>query len=252
MSGQLGPLKLREFDTALSTRLVSAHRTRRLRPGPEGGPKMRCKPKLAAAIAAVLTMAIAPAAPAAVVSDSFTGTNGTLLESHVGETGGSWTFHPNYPADLTLLNGRVWGPEWGLYFPSGTPATNEYDVSVDLTVMSNSGAIGVVGRSLTSGGDSLYMARYNAATAEWQLVKCTSTICANLATFPQTLALGSTYHLKLEIRDAAKKLYVDNVLRASSTDNTITQVGKPGIRSGPGVTTSTTGYQHDNFTVDNP
>ena len=213
---------------------------------------MGCKRTLAATIAAVLTMVFATTAQAAVVSDTFTGTNGTLLENHVGETGAAWTFHPNYPADLTLLNGRVWGPEWGLYFPSGTPPTNEYDVSVDVTVMSNAGAIGVVGRSLTSGADSLYMARYNAATAQWELVKCISTGCSNLATFPQTLALGATYNLKLEIRNAAKKLYVDGVVRASSTDNAITQVGKPGIRSGPGVTTSTTGYHLDNFTVNNP
>ena len=151
---------------------------------------MDCKGKLAAAIAAVVTLALAPAAHAAVVSDSFTGTNGTLLENHVGETGASWTFHPNYPADLKLQNGRVWGPEWGLYFPSGIPATNEYDVSADFTVMSNAGAIGLVGRSLTSGSDSLYMGRYNAATAQWELVKCISTGCANLATFPQTLAIG--------------------------------------------------------------
>ena len=213
---------------------------------------MRFKGTIAAVTAAVLMMAFASAAHAAVVSDSFTGTNGTLLENHVGETGATWTFHPNYPADLKLLNGRVWGPEWGLYFPSGIPATNEYDVAADFTVMSNAGAIGLVGRSLTSGADSLYMGRYNAGTAQWELVKCVSAGCSNLATFPQTLAIGSTYAVKLEIRNAAKKLYVDGVLRASSTDNTITQVGRAGIRSGPGVTTSTGGYHLDNFTVNPP
>src|SRR3954471_23655838 len=144
---------------------------------------MRFKGRITAALAAVVVMAFATAASAAVVTDTFTGTNGTLLENHVGETGATWTFHPNYPADLTLQNGRVWGPEWGLYFASGIPPTNEYDVSADLTVMSNSGAIGVVGRSLTTGSDSLYMARYNAATSEWQLVKCVAapTGCVNLA-----------------------------------------------------------------------
>jgi hypothetical protein len=213
---------------------------------------MRCKGKLAAAIAVVLTMAFASAARAAVVTDSFTGTNGTLLENHTGETGAAWTYHPNYPADLTLLNGRVWGPEWGLYFASGVPPTNEYDVSADLTVLSNSGAIGVVGRSLTTGADSLYMGRYNATNARWELVICQSTGCQNLDQSPQTLAIGATYALKLEIRNASKRLYVDGMLRASSTDNTIAQVGRAGIRSGPGVTTSTTGYHLDNFSVTVP
>ena len=214
---------------------------------------MRSTSRIVAVLAAVIAMAFgASAAQAAVVTDSFTGTNGTLLENHVGETGASWIFHPAYPADLTLLNGRVWGPEWGLYLASGIPPTNEYDVSVDLTVMSNSGAIGVVGRSLTSGSDSLYMARYNMAGTRWELVKCISTGCTNLATATETLVIGSTYNLKLEIRNAAKKLYVNGVERASSTDNAITQVGRAGIRSGPGVTTSTTGYHLDNFSVTVP
>src|SRR3954471_15254020 len=138
---------------------------------------MRFKGRITAALAAVVVMAFATAASAAVVTDTFTGTNGTLLENHVGETGATWTFHPNYPADLKLQNGRVWGPEWGLYFASGIPATNEYDVSADLTVMSNVGAIGVVGRSLTSGSDSLYMARYNATGARWELVICQTAGC---------------------------------------------------------------------------
>src|SRR3954468_6716643 len=150
---------------------------------------MRFKGRIAAALAAFGVMALATGAHAAVVTDSFTGTNGTLLQNHVGETGASWISHPAYPAALTLLNGRVWGPEWGLYLASGIPPTNEYDVSVDLTVLSNSGAIGVVGRSLTSGSDSLYMARYNAATARWELVKCDSTGCFTLDFSAETLVL---------------------------------------------------------------
>lgn len=213
---------------------------------------MRGKATLATAVAFVVTFAIASAAPAAVVTDSFTGTSGTLLENHVGEVGASWTWHSNYPADLKLQDGRVWGPEWGLYFASGIPATNEYDVRADVHVKSNAGAIGVVARSLTSGSDSLYMARYNAAFSRWELVKCISTGCTNLATYSQTLTVGSTYALKLEVRNATKKLFVDGVERASSTDNTITQVGRAGIRSGPGVTTATTGYHLDNFSVDPP
>ena len=206
---------------------------------------------LLAALVAAFTLAIVPAANAAVVTDTFTGANGTLLENHVGEVGASWTWHPNYAADLKIQNNRVWGPEWGLYFASGIPSTAEYDVTADLTVLSNAGAIGVVARASTSGTDALYMARYNATGASWELVKCT-TSCTVLGSFAQTLAIGSTYALKLEVRNAAKKLYVNGVERASSTDNTITQVGRAGIRSGPGVTTATTGYHLDNFNVNPP
>src|SRR5919205_3815023 len=103
--------------------------------------------RLAVAIAAAVMLAMAngTASAAPVVNDTFTGTDGTLLQNHVGETGATWTKHPNYPADMTLLSGKVYGPQWGLYYASGVPATNEYDVSADLTVSSNSGATGVVG-----------------------------------------------------------------------------------------------------------
>ena len=197
------------------------------------------------------TLSIAPAAHAAVVTDTFTGADGTALEDHVGEVGASWTWHANYPAYLRLQSGRVWGPEWGLYFASGIPSTAEYDVTTDLHVKSNSGAIGVVARSSTSGTDSLYMGRYNAAGARWELVKCT-TSCTVLDSFAQTLVIGATYAIKLEVRNASKKLYVGGVERASSTDNTITQIGRAGIRSGPGLASATTGYHLDNFNVNPP
>ena len=213
---------------------------------------MRCKATLLAAVTAAVVLVSASAAQAAVVTDTFTGTNGTLLESHTGEVGATWGWHPNYAADLKLQNNKVWGPEWGLYFASGIPSTNEYDVTADLTVMSNAGAIGVTGRTSTSGSDDLYMARYNAGSVRWELVKCGGGACTNLGFFNQTLAIGSTYAVKLEIRNAAKKLFVDGVERVSSTDNTITQVGRAGIRTGPGVTTASTGYHLDNFNVNPP
>jgi hypothetical protein len=206
---------------------------------------------LAAVFAVAALLALAPAAGAAVVTDSFTGTDGTLLQGHVGETGATWTKHPNYPADLTLLTNRVWGPQWGMYLASGIPSGAEYDVSATLTVKSNAGAIGVVGRAAASGTDSLYLARYNAATGAWELVSCTSA-CTVLSSFAQTLTVGQTYALKLEIRNAQKKLYVDGVQRASSIDNGITAVGRAGIRQGPADSTTTTGYHLDNFSVDMP
>lgn len=206
---------------------------------------------IAAAIAAAVVALAAPAAQGAVVTETFTGTDGTALEDHVGEVGATWTWHPNYPAYVRLQSGRGWGPEWGLYFASGIPATAEYDVTADIHVKSNTGAMGIVARASTSGTDNLYMARYNAATTRWELVKCSGS-CTVLASYSQTLTVGTTYALKLEVRNGTKKLFVNGVERASSTDNTITQVGRAGIRTGPGTgPTSTAGYHIDNFVVEN-
>jgi parallel beta-helix repeat protein len=206
---------------------------------------------LAATIAVAAALVIAPAAAgAAVVTDTFTGADGTLLQNHTGETGATWTKGPAaYPADLTILANRVWGPGWALYYASGTPSGNEYDVSAELTVKSNVGATGVVARAATP--DSFYMARYNAATGSWELATCTPN-CAILGSYAQTLTVGQTYALRLEVRNAQKRLFVDGVQRASTIDDTITRVGLTGIRQGPGDASATTGYHVDNFSVTMP
>ena len=208
---------------------------------------------LVAVIAAAASLAMAPAAGAAVVTDSFTGADGTLLQNHVGETGATWTKHSAYPANLTLLANRAYGPEWALYHASGIPSGNEYDVQADITVKSNVGATGVVARSDTA-TENFYMGRYNAATGSWELVNCASPTpgCVVLGSFAQTLTVGTTYTLKLEIRNAQKRLYVNGVQRASSIDNAITRVGRVGVRQGPGSGSTTTGYHIDNFSVNMP
>jgi parallel beta-helix repeat protein len=209
--------------------------------------------KLAAAVATAAFLAIAPTADAAVVTDSFTGTDGTLLQNHVGEVGASWTKHSAYPADLALFGGRAQGPEWAMYHASGIPSGNEYDVQADITVKSNVGATGVIARSDTA-TESFYLARYNAATAAWELDNCTNPTpgCVVLGSFAQTLTVGQTYTLKLEVRNAQKKLFVNGVQRASSMDNAITRVGRVGVRQGPGSGSTTTGYHLDNFSVTMP
>ena len=67
------------------------------------------------------------------------------------------------------------------------------------------------------------------------------------------LVNGTTSHLKLEIRDATKKFFIDGVERISSSDNAITAAGKAAIRyynSDWGF--GTTGKPLDNFRATNP
>jgi hypothetical protein len=137
-----------------------------------------------------------------------------------------------------------------MYYASGIPSTAEYDVSASLLVKSNAGATGVIARADTA-TDSEYVARYTAQFSRWELSICQST-CTLLGSYAQTLTVGQTYRLKLVTRDAAKELWVDGVLRVSTTDNTITRVGRAGVRQGPSDATATTGYHLDDFSVDPP
>jgi hypothetical protein len=54
----------------------------------------RTWPAWTVAVAAAVVLATAPAASPAIVTDSFTGADGTLLENHVGEVGASWSSTP--------------------------------------------------------------------------------------------------------------------------------------------------------------
>lgn len=211
---------------------------------------MRSRTLLALLVTALGVMAGPALAQAAVVTDSFTGTDGTLLQNHTGEVGATWTKHPVYPMDAKLSGGRVYAPAWMMYTASGVPATNEYDVSADLFVKSNIGATGVIARADTA-TDSEYVARYTAQFSRWELSVCQST-CTLLGSYAQNLTVGATYHLKLVVRNASKELWVDGVQRVTSTDNVITRVGRAGVRQGPSDATATTGYHLDNFSVDNP
>ena len=216
------------------------------------GSKSRLLATIAAAVAVVMSLAFAVSAHAVVISsyDTFTEfTNGTLLENHVGETGASWTRHPSFSTTpLTIDNERVWGSQGGLYYASGVPPTNEYSVLAQLTVMSNSGSTGVVARASTTSAD-YYRGGYNAASGKWELVKCISNVCTVLASSPAVLADGTVYQIQLQMLNSQKTLYVYGVPVATSADNSITQTGRAGIRTGPGIVTGTTGYQVDEFEV---
>lgn len=190
---------------------------------------------------------------AAFVSDTFTDTAGTALASHTGEVGAAWSLLTDYVGTIIVTDAnRIRAASDSVtarYITSGTPATNEYDVDVDLRVLTtvDSFVAGVLGRAVQTDGGG-YEAWYNTSTELWTL----SAAGSPLGTFAQTLSVATTYHLKLEIRTATKKLYVDGVERISSATNTITQTGNAGIwifQSGP---SNSVGVHLDNFTASDP
>ncbi|HYY97056.1 MAG TPA: hypothetical protein VE642_00610, partial [Pyrinomonadaceae bacterium] len=115
-------------------------------------------------------MVTAPAAGMAFVNDSFTGASGTYLSSHTGETGASWTQHPSYSSNRIYLSNanRAYGDASSLYYASGTPATADYDVQAELTMVSADCTAGVAGRVSTS-GDTYYRATYQPGNGEFYL-----------------------------------------------------------------------------------
>lgn len=197
------------------------------------------------------------------VQDSFSGTTGGNLTAHTGEVGATWTEHPDYGdnAVISADNRCRSGGTDVCDFASGVPASPEYDVSADLvcvSVPSDDRATGVCGRVSTS-LDTMYAARHRHEegililpdTNVWELLKIVEGSVTVLGSFDQTLSAGTTYALTLEIRDAAKKLFVNGVERISSADNAITAAGRVGVRF-DGSASDSIGYHLDNLSAVDP
>jgi hypothetical protein len=167
------------------------------------------------------------------VNDTFTESADTDLTSHTGETGAAWsaiTSHTTPVIDSADDNvkGTGTGPR-GAY-ASGVPQSAEYDVDAIITLSGGTDDFpGIIGRCSTS-ASTFYMARYNGPDGAWELYRNVNGSFTLLDSWPEALAAGDSRAVKLEIRNATKKVFIAGVERISSTDNTITAAGRAGVR----------------------
>lgn len=207
------------------------------------------------------------AATALTGTDSFNGSTGTELGGRTADVGGAWV-HQAGIAEAVIDAGRI-RRNLGFLELSGhtidylnaAPPSANYSVEADLDVVSNlaSDSVGVIGR-LNTANTSFYMARWEqggllSSTGTWQLVRYSSgnaTTLAALTNQPQPI-VGETYRLRLEMSGSSLGLYVNGVLKVSTTDGTLTSAGRAGIMDGAdafsGAKTSTTGIHLDDFQV---
>jgi uncharacterized repeat protein (TIGR01451 family) len=204
---------------------------------------------------------------APVATDTFTGTAGAALSSRTGELGATWTnWGAPYGVTTTLVLSnearvRKSGTGFNYYRASATPASADYAVEADVHVKSlvTGDRVGVVGRFDPAGGglEDWYEASYDTSTGQWMLRKAVNQTLSNLTTggtpAPQTLSPNQTYRLRLEMIGTSIKLYVDDVLKVSGTDASVTLTGKGGVFSGnsgaASTVTNTTGLHLDNFQI---
>ena len=193
-------------------------------------------------------------------ADSFTGAAGTLLSAHTPETGTSWTRWVNdtITGYLTGANRiRKDNVTGGVgYYTATVPASANYKVEADVVVQSltTGDHIGVIGRwdiTATTGSGTFYLARYETSSSSWQLLKSVNGTATSLGSFAQTLSVGGTYRLGLDMSGTTIRLLVDGVSRISATDSAVTAAGRAGVRLGAGSDSApegeSTGLQLDNF-----
>jgi hypothetical protein len=194
------------------------------------------------------------------LSDTCTEASDVSLASHVSTPSGhTWTqlnvtgyFGGGRDILVNAALGRAYGVsgtfDSTVFWSSWTPAGAEYDVEADLIPVTLDVAemgAGVVGR-LDTAAATFYVAQYDRGAGAWRLYLFDAGTPTLLGSHPQALTQGQSYRLKLELRNASKKVFVDGVERINSSDNTITAAGRAGVHC-YGASTATTGYHLDNI-----
>lgn len=193
----------------------------------------------------------------AFLTDSFTDTNGTVITSHTGELGATWTALTGSALAPTIQSNAV-DPGTGsslnaFYYASGTPLSANYTVTSDVVFNGGSAAIpGGPGGRMSTGAQTGYFALlYNLATAPFdkfalfKYVAGTLTKIAGTGVTP-TITSGVTYRITLDMNGTTIAMRVQrqsdsNWLNSSGswqsgqtnclsvTDTDITAAGRPGF-----------------------
>jgi hypothetical protein len=191
------------------------------------------------------------------VFDSFAGTENDELSTRAGEIGATWINGTNepYAGSIYISNAnRLRSYDRSVYYASGTPISAEYDVQADFVLVGGTpGYAGLVGRFAPATG-YFYRVYWDPSSQSLILQKSTATTGGTTplgSYIPSAPVVGSTHTIKLEIRNAAKKVYYDGVLVITSTDDELSGAGRAGIWFGA-TNSNTSGWNVDNFTASNP
>lgn len=167
-----------------------------------------------------------------VISDTFTGTNGTALTSHSPDVGGTWSKFVMVTGNGGSSNGGEIQSNKAQVSPgqSGNNAYNDVGVvmtatsaDVTLTVDFTNSASNAITRpciifraSSSSSGDHLVW-RLRGTDGDSRIAKSISGTQTAIDTVSFTWATSTTYALKLVLSGQSVKAYIDNVLKHDLT-----------------------------------
>lgn len=184
---------------------------------------------------------------ATVVSDTFTGSNGTALNSHVGETGATWRTQAGYGAGCQIQTNRCTaGGSWTSHWASGVFNDGAQDATASFYQMGAGYGCGIGTRMAISANTS-YLLQWSPADGGPKLWRMTGGASTQLAFYSTTTpANGTSTTMRLNCTDASKDGYVAGTLQLQSTDNTNTNVGRAGVRMS---SDSSSGFHIDSLSV---
>ena len=165
--------------------------------------------------------------------DTFTDTDGKLLENHISDSGHSWSKIYTAVNSAEIRNGKLNfldNQYFNIYIINKTPLTPDYSLEIDI-YQGDYTTGGAVAR-LTQNGD-FYTFFWNSSGA-YQLYKKTS---AGWIQIGSNFVISKDYQFhkcRLEVNGNNINFYYDDVLKISAVDNDITQAGRAGLLFYPG------------------
>lgn len=184
---------------------------------------------------------------ASIANDTFTDVAGTNLTAHTADSGQAWAKNTEVGNGVISASGRArGGTAKTRYDLNITPATAEVDIELDVTVISLAAAAGIIARSV--GNTTRVNFFYSSSGQTWNVEDGGGSIVATSAVVPMTV--GTPYHIRIECRNATKKIFSNGVQVLSTTSNLITPNGKVGFQwSADGSASDARGIHFDNLMV---
>lgn len=193
---------------------------------------------------------------AVIFRDTFTGgTPGDNLTTHTTDSNGSWAKLTGVTGDVVLSDAAAArGNDNGVvaeYLGSVSPLTRDQDIEANF--IHKTGApfvyyVWIAGQADTA-AETSYAAVRDSLAGTWKITKFTGGGgSTDLGSYSQALSNGVTYNIRLELRTNSQKLYVDNVLRVTTTDSAIIIPGCCGLGIySVGASTDFTGTHWDDY-----
>jgi hypothetical protein len=191
-------------------------------------------------------------------TDSFTDADGTSINSHNDDNNNSWTHLAlGLNGTITVGSNRIHRSHAGQadYINTVTPSSANYAVEADVTDLStpSDDYICVTGRGHATSAYKSYQMCYHDASARWELIYSDGSGYTAIAASNQTLTVGQTYHIRLDMNGTSLTGWVDGVKRLIASDSNIAAADYAGISVGAGaansVPTASAGWQMDNWRV---
>lgn len=168
------------------------------------------------------------------VFDTFTDTNDTVLSSHTGETGATWTLHTSYTATIIIRSNNAHkdgSASSSAYYASGTPPGTDYTVKGALVDLTNDNRSSAICGWIDTATNTMVGARRQNSTA-MEFFKLINGTFTSIDTEAVTYTQDQVRELKITRSGTTFEWFLDDVSLGQHTisDTELSGAGKVGVR----------------------